>query len=156
MNWRESQAFFVLWILVLLFYAVRVILLESGVLRYPTLEPVEFLHFLLTALMVPPVVAALSCMSTPLNGEPAPALLLGFSTFLLSRATAFPPLGCLLTTCPDGWDSRLGAGLLLTFSALWGLGSALTSKSKDPRDWEAAMGIFILFATWIFTLGVMR
>ena len=133
MVWRRSPAFFVLWLLILLFYAVRAVLLRSGSLGYPALEPVEFLNFFLTILMVPPVVAALSCLSTPLNGEPVPAFLLGFATFLLSHARSFPPLGCLLATCPDGRGFRPGAALLLAFSITWGLGAALTSRSRDPQ-----------------------
>ncbi len=65
MNWRDPQALFTLWLLVLLFYAARAILPRSGAPRYPTQELAGLLNFLLTALMVPPVVAALSCLSGP-------------------------------------------------------------------------------------------
>lgn len=74
MVWRRSPAFFVLWILVLLFYAVRAVLLRGGSLGYPALEPVEFLNFFLTIFMVPPVVAAFSCLSTPSQRRASPGV----------------------------------------------------------------------------------
>ncbi len=155
MSWRRSPAFLALWLLILLFYAVRAILLRSGSLGYPTLEPVEFLNFFLLILMIPPILAALSCLSPPLNGEPSAAFLLGASTYLLSFGTSFPPLGCLVTSCPWGTPAKVWAGALLLLSLIWDLGASLAAGSEDPGDWRAALGILLLFVTRIFPIGLM-
>ncbi len=155
MSWRRSPAFLALWLLILLFLSVRAILLRRGSLGYPALEPVEFLHFFLLILMIPPILAALSCLSHPLNGEPSAAFLLGASTYLLSFGASFPPLGCLVTSCPGGTAARAWAGALLLLSVIWGLGSSLAARSEDPGDWRAAVGILLLLVTWIFPIGLM-
>ena len=141
MGWRRSPAFLTLWLLILLYLSLLQILAGAGAASEPTLNSLADLVAVLNFLLITPAVAALACLSS-LSGEPLAAFLLGFLTYSLSPFSwlrARPPYHIVM----------------LAVSALWGLGCASLTKSKELGDLWALVGYAILFLTWWLSLGLV-